>query len=102
MAVSGYVVDGVHRCVVCAQRLFYEPETRDVCEGCRVLRGDPTPVPIVYHPRSGKPCPDCGAVLDAGMRLHPDCEAARVRAAAAEQKAREDQGTKAQKPRRKR
>jgi len=71
--VSGYVVDGVHRCVICSGRLLYRPEDRDVCEGCRKLRGDLTELSVVYRPMVGEPCPLCGFPLDPGTTRHPDC-----------------------------
>jgi hypothetical protein len=73
--VSSYVdAAGVHRCVVCCERLLYDPETRDVCAGCRKLRGDPPelPWPVEYRPMQGERC-ECGAVLDPGTTRHPDC-----------------------------
>lgn len=86
---SGYVVDGVHRCVICSGRLLYRPETRDVCEGCRKLRGDLTELPIVHRPMAYEVCPECGVWLDPGVKMHPDCAATWV---LRELKAKEQKG----------
>ena len=67
------------RCVQCWERLLLDPG-RELCEACLILRGTPTDLgPIEYSPAWGDSCPDCGAVLDEGMALHPDCAGLRMR-----------------------